>query len=302
MSVLAVGTIAFDTIETPHRSARKLLGGTATYLTLAARLAGAPVRLVAVVGHDFPERHTALLRSRGIDLAGLQVDESGKTFAWGGRYGADPNRRTTLFTDLNVLATFNPTVPASYFDSRIVCLGNLAPDIQLRVLEQVPDAEFTVCDTMNYWITNTSQALHKVLQRVDCLIINDEEARQITRQRNLIRAAAHIRTLGPRILVIKKGEHGAILFSDESMFITPAFPTEQVQDPTGAGDAFLGGFCGHLAGTPRIDDAALRRAVLFGTVIASFAVEQLGIARMLDVVATDVAHRMDMLRRAVKWP
>ncbi len=302
VSVLAVGTIAFDDIETPFKSARNVLGGTATYATLAARLAGAPVRLVAVVGNDFPDRFIELLLDRGVDLAGLQVDASGKTFAWGGRYAEDPNHRTTLFTDLNVLATFDPTLPPSYQDSRIVCLGNLDPSIQLRVLDQVPKPVLSVCDTMNYWITNTPGPLRTVLQRVDCLVLNDEEARQMTGLHNLAHAAESIRAQGPRIVVVKKGEHGAFLFTGKSMFITPAFPTRQVQDPTGAGDAFLGGFCGHLACEALIDDAALQRAVLYGTVMASFVVERLGIARLLDLTSEEIARRIAALRRAVAWP
>ena len=269
---------------------------------MAARLAAATVRLVAVVGHDFPDRYLALLRERGVDLAGLQVDAARKTFAWGGRYGTDPNQRTTLFTDLNVLATFDPKVPRTYRDSRILCLGNLDPRLQLQVMDQVPDCEFTVCDTMNYWITNTPSPLHQVLRRVDCLIINDEEARLITGRHNLFLAAKEIRALGPRILVIKKGEHGAILQTATTLFVTPAYPTPAVKDPTGAGDAFLGGFCGQLASEPAADDAALRRAVLFGTVVASFAVQELGTTRLEALTRADVAGRLDRFRQAAAWP
>ncbi len=300
--VLVVGTVAFDVIETPWESARGVLGGSATYVTLAARLSGEPVGLVAVVGRDFTEAHMAVLSTRGVDLAGLQVDHSGKTFAWGGRYTADPNHRTTLFTELNVLAAFTPRVPDSFLNSRIVCLGNLDPRIQLSVMEEVLNPDLTVCDTMNYWIANASASLRRVLQRVDCLVINDEEARQIAGHHNLISAARDIRAMGPRILVIKKGEHGAIMFTGESVFVTPAFPVSRVKDPTGAGDSFLGGFCGQLACERTISDAALRRAVLRGTVMASFAVEHLGTNGLMNLEQRDIRQRLHVLRRAVAWP
>ncbi len=302
MSVLAVGTVAFDVIETPAHSARQVLGGTATYISLAVRLAGGAVRLVSVVGNDFPEEHVALLRRNGVDTSGLQVDMHGKTFAWGGRYGKDPNQRTTLFTALNVLADFDPVVPPQYRDSRILCLGNLDPRLQMRVMDQMPGNVYTVCDTMNYWIDSDPDGLQEVLSRVDCLIVNDEEAQQITSQHNMVRAAADIRAMGPAVLVIKKGAHGAMLFTDAAIFVTPAFPTARVTDPTGAGDAFLGGFCGQLANETTLDVSALQRAVITGTVIASFAVEQLGVGGLIELSATDIVARTTMLRSMVTWP
>ena len=257
---------------------------------------------MGVVGHDFSDHYTKLLSSRGVDVEGLKVDPTGKTFAWGGRYADDPNVRTTLFTDLNVLATFQPEVPEAYQDSKVVCLANLDPGIQLSVLDQVLPSAFSVCDTMNYWITNTSAALQRVLSRVDCLVINDEEARQLTGEHNLVAAAKAIRAQGPGILVVKKGEHGALLFADDSTFIVPAFPTAQVEDPTGAGDAFIGGFCGHLAQAKRIDPAAIRRAVIAGTVTASFVVEALGLTRLLELESADIAERRAAFERMTAWP
>ncbi|MDX1548398.1 MAG: PfkB family carbohydrate kinase, partial [Rhodothermales bacterium] len=253
MSILAIGTVAFDTIETPFETVPRVLGGSATYITLAARYFCQPVRLVAVVGQDFPEDYLATLRDGGIDLGGLVVDDEGKTFAWGGRYHYDLNDRDTLFTDLNVLEHFEPVVPEGFRDSRIVCLGNLDPTIQRRVLDQVDAPDLVVCDTMNFWIEHTPESLRETLRCIDCLIINDAEARELAGEANLVRAARTIRAMGPQILIIKKGEHGAMLFLDDCVFAAPAYPLEDIQDPTGAGDTFMGGFAGYLARAGRID-------------------------------------------------
>ena len=291
MSILAIGTVAFDVIETPFKSAEQVLGGSATYITLAARYFTNPVRLVAVVGGDFPESYVNVLRNHGIDLGGLEVDAEGKTFAWGGRYQYDLNQRDTLYTHLNVLETFDPVVPEAYRKSRIVCLGNLDPDIQRRVLDQMDAPDLVVCDTMNFWIESTPQSLRQLLKRIDCLIINDSEARELSEEPNLIVAARLIRAMGPRILVIKKGEHGAMLFIDDVVFVAPAYPLEDIQDPTGAGDVFMGGFAGCLAREDRIDTESLKRAMIYGSVMASFSVERFGPERLLDLKEEEINAR-----------
>jgi len=292
LSILAIGTVAFDAIETPFKSTGQVLGGSATYITLAARYFSPSVRLVAVVGGDFPDAYVETLRSNGVDLEGLAVDPDGKTFAWGGRYHYDLNQRDTLFTHLNVLETFQPVVPASYRDSRIVCLGNLDPTTQRQVLDQVDRPEMVVCDTMNFWIEHTPESLRETLKRIDCLIINDSEARELAEEPNLIVAARRIRAMGPDILVIKKGEHGAMLFMDDEIFVAPAYPLEDIQDPTGAGDAFMGGFVGYLDRTQTLDATCLKRAVIYGSAMASFSVERFGPERLLDLTDEAIYTRL----------
>lgn len=292
MSVLAIGTVAFDSIETPFGSVGRILGGSATYITLAARYLSEPVRLVGVVGGDFPQEYTDKLRQSGVDTEGLVLDREGKTFAWGGRYHYDLNDRDTLFTDLNVLQGFDPIVPESFRDSRIVCLGNLEPTIQRRVLEQLTGPELVMCDTMNYWIENTPDSLRETLKVIDCLIINDSEARELAEEPNLIRAARAIRAMGPDMLVIKKGEHGAMLFINDVIFVVPAYPLEDIQDPTGAGDAFMGGIAGYLAGQPHIDEDCLKRAVVYGSAMASFVVEKFGPERLFDLTEDEIQGRL----------
>ncbi len=296
MSVLAIGTVAFDVIETPFKSAKQVLGGSATYITLAARYFTNPVCLVAVVGGDFPAAYLNTLGDNGIDLHGLVVNPEGKTFAWGGRYHYDLKERDTLFTHLNVLETFDPVVPAPYRNSRIVCLGNLDPSIQRRVLDQIKEPDLVVCDTMNYWIKKTPASLRETLKRIDCLIINDSEARELAEEPNLILAARKIREMGPRILVIKKGEHGAMLFLDDVIFVAPAYPVEDIQDPTGAGDVFMGGFAGYLAREGRIDTDALKRAVIYGSAMASFVVERFGPERLLSLTEDVINARLQAFR------
>ncbi|MDX1531571.1 MAG: PfkB family carbohydrate kinase [Rhodothermales bacterium] len=305
-SVLAVGTVAFDTIETPFGRADRVLGGSATYLTLAARFLTDAVRLVGVVGRDFPEEHVALLQDRGVDTEGLVRDEEGETFFWAGRYGYDLNTRDTLATHLNVLATFQPEIPDAYADSRIVCLGNLDPGVQAAVLDQVeaagPRPDLVVLDTMNYWIEHTPKALRQVLRRVDVLVINDSEARELANEPNLVRAARIIREMGPPVLVIKKGEHGALLFSDGAVFSAPAYPLEDIHDPTGAGDTFLGGFAGHLARTDVRDPEELRRAVVLGSALASFVVEAFGPERLLSLTPEELEARIGAFHDLVAIP
>ncbi len=296
MSILAVGTVALDSIETPFGAADDVLGGSATYITLAARYFCEQVRLVGVVGGDFPEPYMDRLRGGGVDLEGLEVDRAGKTFAWTGRYHYDLNQRDTLATHLNVLETFEPVVPESYRDSRIVCLGNLEPGIQRRVLEQVDRPELVVCDTMNFWIEHTPDSLRETLKLVDCLIINDAEARQLADDPNLVRAARRIRDMGPQTLIIKKGEHGALLFTDGVIFSAPAYPLEEIQDPTGAGDTFAGGFAGYLAREPQIDRDSLKRAVIYGSAMASFSVERFGPDRLFELTEEEIHARVDAFR------
>lgn len=302
MSVLAVGTVAFDSIETPFGAADRILGGSATYITLAARYFSDPVRLVGVVGHDFPDAYIDVLQQGQVDLEGLQVDPDGLTFAWKGRYHYDLNQRDTLATDLNVLQTFDPVVPASYRDSRVVCLGNLDPTIQRRVLDQVEQPDLVVCDTMNFWIEHTPDSLRETLRQVDCLIINDAEARELSGEPNLVRAARAIRDLGPEILIIKKGEHGALLFTDGTIFSAPAYPLEDIHDPTGAGDTFAGGFVGYLARSGTYDADALRRAVIYGSAMASFCVERFGPERLIGLTRDEVDQRVEAFRELAHIP
>jgi sugar/nucleoside kinase (ribokinase family) len=302
MSILAVGTVAFDSIETPIGSADNVLGGSATYITLASRFFCDDVRLVAVVGNDFPESHLQLLENRGINTEGLEIQTDGKTFAWAGRYHSDFNGRDTLYTPLNVLESFNPTLPESYGDSRIVCLGNLQPGVQRRVLEQVEDAELVVCDTMNFWIDHTLDSLIETLRHVDCLMINDEEARQLAGEANLLRAARKVLEMGPQVLVVKKGEHGAVVIDRESIFCVPAYPLEDIQDPTGAGDTFMGGFVGHLSRYETFTEDAFRSAVVYGSALASFTVERFGPDRLLEISMKDIEERVEAFRRITHIP
>ena len=306
-SVLVVGTVAFDSIETPFGHAERILGGSATYIGLAARFLAAPVRLCAVVGRDFPEAHVALLRERGLDLDGLVRDPDGDTFFWAGRYHYDLNQRDTLATHLNVLAGFEPDLPTAYRDSRVVCLGNLDPAVQMRVLDQVTGPggvapDLVVMDTMNFWIEQTPDALREVLGRVDALIINDAEARELACEPNLIRAARAIRALGPETLVIKKGEHGALLFTGDTVFSAPAYPLEDLHDPTGAGDAFLGGFAGYLARVGTAGPEAMKQAVVLGSALASFAVEAFGPDRLLSLSPEAVEERVAAFYRLAAIP
>ena len=302
MSILAVGTVAFDSIETPRGNADRVLGGSATYICLAARFFAEQPRLVGVVGGDFPQKYQHLLAERGIDTAGLEVQEAGKTFYWAGRYHEDLNIRDTLTTELNVLETFDPVLPANYKDSRIICLGNLDPGIQRKVLDQASDPDFVVCDSMNFWIDHTLDSLLETLKRVDCLMINDEEARQLANHHNLIHAARAIQELGPRVLIIKKGEHGALLFNGDRVFAVPAVPLADIQDPTGAGDTFMGGFVGALASLGDFSDDSLRHAMVMGSAMASFVVERFGPERLVDLDADTIQERIERFRELTRIP
>jgi len=288
-SLLAVGTLAYDTIETVHERRENVLGGSATYFSLAACLYGAPA-LVGVVGDDFEERDVDLLRSRGVELSGLEV-APGKTFRWSGRYEADWNTRHTLATHLNVFEHFDPKVPMAQRSARYLFLANASPAVQGKALAQAVGPQFTMLDTMNLWIEIAREELLHLLRRVDALILNDEEARMLTGERNLMRAAAKALELGPRLVVLKKGEHGAFLISRGARFALPSYPVEEVVDPTGAGDSFAGGFMGFLASQGNVEPGTLRRAMLHGTATASFCVEGFGVEALAHASRTAVDVR-----------
>jgi sugar/nucleoside kinase (ribokinase family) len=287
--------MAFDSVKTPFGEAADVVGGSANYFSVAASFF-APVRLVAVVGADFPQAHLDFLRDRGIDLRGLER-APGKTFRWAGEYGFALNEARTLDTQLNVFASFTPRIPEDYRDSRIVFLANIDPDLQRQVLEQVSRPALVAADTMNYWIEGKPDALKRTLGLVDLLVINDAETRQLAGEPNLVQAAGKIRALGPRILVIKRGEYGALLFNDGEWFAAPAYPLETVRDPTGAGDCFAGGFIGYLASQPQRDDSTLRRAMIMGSVMASFNVEAFSLDRLRALTRSEIDARYAAFRR-----
>ena len=290
MSLLVVGSVAFDAIETPHGKVDRTLGGAASYFALAASHF-APVRMVAVVGDDFTEKEKAVFHGRKIDLSGLEYAQ-GKTFFWAGRYSLDMNQRTTLATELNVFGTFRPTLPDAFLDSQFVFLGNIDPTLQRSVLKQIRRQPKVVgLDTMNYWIDGTPAELRETLKHVQVLTINDDETRQLTGEHNLLRAAKHVFKMGPKTLIIKRGEHGALMVHDSFIFSVPAFPLEEVHDPTGAGDTFAGGFMGYLAGMGRINEQTLRSAMVYGSVLASFTVERFGVERLASVTRREIRDR-----------
>jgi len=273
LGLLIVGSLALDTVITPLDKIEDALGGSATFISLAASYFSDPVELVGVVGNDFPDEYVRMLEDHGVDLEGLQKEE-GKTFRWGGKYHYDLNVRDTLFTDLNVFEKFNPVIPEKFKKSKYVCLGNIDPTLQLKVLEQMIEPQLVVCDTMNYWIEGKKEELLQLLKRVDVLIINDSETRLLVQEPNLIKASKMIMDLGPQTLIIKKGEHGAMLFTDETIFSAPAYPMEMIYDPTGAGDSFAGGFTGYLFKTRDLSPNNLKSAVIYGSSMASFCVEK----------------------------
>ncbi|ACF46379.1 sugar kinase [Prosthecochloris sp. ZM] len=291
MSILVVGSLAFDDIETPFGRSDNTLGGSSTYIALSTSYFSDNIQMVGVVGSDFEEKHFELLNNKGIDTKGVQVIEKGKTFRWSGRYHYDMNTRDTLDTQLNVFADFDPHVPAQYREARFVCLGNIDPELQLKVLDQISNPELVICDTMNFWIEGKPEELKKTLERVDVFILNDSEARLLSGDPNLVKSARIIRNMGPKTLIIKKGEHGALLFTDNGIFAAPAFPLESIYDPTGAGDTFAGGFLGHLARTEEINDSELRKAVLYGSAMASFCVEKFGTEKIANIDLLEIEDR-----------
>jgi sugar/nucleoside kinase (ribokinase family) len=294
MTLLAVGSVAFDSIRTPRGSAERVLGGAATYFSLAASNF-APVRVVGVVGEDFAPEHEAVFTRRGICVRGIER-APGRCFFWAGEYEANLNNRRTLATELNVFETFSPKLPPDYLDSKYVFLGNIDPGLQMSVREQLGGARFTSGDTMNYWISSKPQELRAFLARLDLLMINDSEAVELTGEYNLHRAAQGVIGLGPRALIIKRGEHGASLYTSDSYFAVPAYPIEEVCDPTGAGDSFAGGVMGYLAEQERYDEPTLRRAVVYGSVLGSFACERFGIERLADLTRVEIDQRFDEFR------
>jgi len=289
MSILVVGSVAYDTVETPFGKAERVLGGSASFFSVAASFF-APVNLVAVVGDDFGDEQLLAFRGRPIDLRGLERT-AGATFHWQGRYSWDLNSRETIRTDLNVFEFFKPRIPESYRSSDVVFLGNIDPVLQREVLAQVEKPRLVACDTMNFWIDGSRDELRETLRQVHVLLVNDAEARELSGEWNLVKAARAIRSLGPRTLVVKKGEHGVVMFGDDGSFAAPAYPLEEVFDPTGAGDTFAGGFVGYLASAREQGDAVLRRAVVMGSTLASFCVEAFGLDRLLTLSRADIDRR-----------
>jgi sugar/nucleoside kinase (ribokinase family) len=299
MSLLVVGSVALDTIETPFGRVEDTLGGSATFFSAAASLLS-PVQLVGVVGQDFPLGDLRFLEDRGVDFAGLEKRD-GESFRWSGIYNFDLNSRETLETRLGVFADFEPRIPEAFRDARWIFLGNIDPELQYDVLEQVDSPELVVCDTMNYWIDGKREALLRLMPRVDVLLVNDSEARELSGEYNLLKAARWIQDNGPRMVIVKKGEHGAILFGRDWMFFAPGYPLEEVFDPTGAGDAFAGGFLGYLSGSTVVDREELRRAVVYGSATGSYAVERFSIDRFRDLAPHEVARRVEEFREMTSF-
>ena len=289
MAILAVGSVAFDTVRTPFGRADDILGGAATYFSLAAAQF-TDVSIVAVVGQDFGERERKVFADRRIDLTGLQQSK-GKTFRWGGEYSYELNERTTLFTEMNVFESFQPKIPEAYRRPDILFLGNIHPRLQLEVLRQVEKPRLIAADTMNYWIEGTPKELRAVLEGVDVLLVNDAEARELSGEFNLVRAAEKIKAMGPKTLVVKRGEYGVLLFNEHERFAAPAYPLETVFDPTGAGDTFAGGFLGYLAQQSSVDNDALRQAIIFGSTLGSFCVEDFGTRRLETLTREEIVDR-----------
>ena len=300
--LVIVGTVAFDDIETPFGRSDKILGGAATFIGLAASQFNIDSALVSVVGNDFPNAYLDMFRDKGMDTSAIEIVKDGKTFFWSGRYHNDMNSRDTLSTELNVLADFQPVVPETYLDAEVIMLGNLHPGIQLSVIEQMNGRpNLIILDTMNYWMDNTMEELLKVIGRIDVLTINDAEARQLTGEYSLVIAARKIMEMGPTHVVIKKGEHGALLFHKEDVFFAPALPLEEVFDPTGAGDTFAGGFAGYLAKTADYSYENMKNAVIFGSALASFCVERFGTERLLSLTKQELHQRLQQFRNLTQF-
>jgi len=300
LSILVVGSLGLDTIETPFAKVEESLGGSAVYISLAASFFSPEVKLVGVVGEDFPEKYIQLLRDHHIDLEGLQIVKGGKTFRWSGKYHYDMNSRETIFTELNVFKDFNPVIPENYRDSKFIVLGNIDPDLQMNVLNQLNHPEFIICDTMNYWIERKNEALRKLLTMVDLLVVNDSEARLLANHPNLIRAAKIILEMGPKKLVIKKGEHGSLLITRDTIFVAPAFPLENISDPTGAGDTFAGGMVGYLSRVNSINDEELKKAIIYGSVLASFCVEKFSVDGLLSLNDSKINDRFNQFCKLIQ--
>ena len=302
MSLVTVGTVAFDSIETPFGKADRVIGGAATYISIAASYFTKDLNLVSVVGDDFPDEELKYLKKRSVDLQGLQIKEGEKSFFWAGRYHDNMNSRDTLDTQLNVLADFDPVLPEAYRKAKYVMLGNLTPEIQMKVIDQMKKRpKLIVLDTMNFWMDVAMDSLRKVIGKIDVLTINDEEARQLSGEYSLVKAAQKIHEMGPKYLVIKKGEHGALLFQGKKIFFAPALPLAQVFDPTGAGDTFAGGFIGYLAKTGNLSFENMKRAVIYGSAMASFCVEEFSIGRLKRLRAPEIKKRVKKFEQLVHF-
>jgi len=300
--LIIVGTVAFDAIETPFGKTDKILGGAATFIGLAASQFDVNSSIISVVGGDFPEEYLKLMSNKNMDISGIEIVKDGKTFFWSGLYHNDMNSRDTLVTELNVLADFNPRVPENYRNSNVVMLGNLHPIVQLSVIEQMnARPEMIILDTMNFWMDNALEDLMRVLKQIDVITINDEEARQLSGEYSLVVAARKIHEMGPKYVVIKKGEHGAFLFHNDNVFFAPALPLEEVFDPTGAGDTFAGGFAGYLAATQDFSFENMKNAIIYGSTLASFCVEKFGTERMLDINKNDVLKRLKQFKNLTQF-
>ncbi len=300
--LVVVGTVAFDAIETPFGKTDKILGGAATFIGLAASQFDIDTAVVSVVGGDFPNEYLELLEHKNINISGVEIIKEGKTFFWSGKYHNDMNSRDTLVTELNVLADFNPKVPENYKNAEIVLLGNLHPIVQLSVLNQMNSKpKLTILDTMNFWMDSALDDLHNIIKLVDVITINDEEARQLTGEYSLVVAARKIHAMGPKYVVIKKGEHGALLFHEDNVFFAPALPLEEVFDPTGAGDTFAGGFAGYLAKTEDISFENMKNAVIYGSTLASFCVEKFGTERMQNLNNEEVFKRLQQFKQLTQF-
>lgn len=294
MSLLTVGSVAFDAIETPFGKTDKIIGGAGTYIALAASFFERDQKIISVVGEDFPREMLDILASKGVDLQGLQIKQGEKTFFWSGRYHNDMNSRDTLITELNVLETFDPVIPESYQGADYLLLGNLSPQVQRQVIERLENRpKLIAMDTMNFWMDIALDELKQTLSMVDVLIINDEEARQLSKEYSLVKASKVIRAMGPKYLIIKKGEHGALLFHEEKVFFAPALPLEDVFDPTGAGDTFAGGFMGYIASTGDSSFENMKRAIIVGSALASYCVEKFGTERLQAISKEDVDKRIE---------
>ncbi len=300
--LLIVGTVAFDAIETPFGKTEKILGGAATYIGLAASQFDVESGIVSVVGGDFPEGYLEMLNSKNIDTSGIEIVKNGKTFFWSGKYHNDLNTRDTLTTELNVLADFKPVVPNKFQNPDFLMLGNLHPSVQMSVIKQISKRpKLVVLDTMNFWMDNTWDELIEVIKKIDVITINDEEARQLSGEYSLVRAAHKIHKMGPKYVIIKKGEHGALLFNKENVFFAPALPLEDVFDPTGAGDTFAGGFIGYLASTHDISFENMKRAVIYGSNLASFSVEKFGTRQMEGLTKKEVQNRLKDFKQLTQF-
>jgi len=302
MSLIIVGTVAFDSIETPYGKAERVVGGAALYASIAASHFTKDVQLVSIIGGDFPQAELDYMANRGIDQEGLQIIKDKKSFFWSGRYHDNMNARDTLVTDLNVLADFDPVLPDNYKDSKYVMLGNLQPEVQMRVIDQMTKRpKLVILDTMNFWMDIAMDALKKVIAKIDVLTINDEEARQLSGEYSLVKAAGKILKMGPKYLIIKKGEHGALLFHTDKIFSAPALPLAEVYDPTGAGDTFAGGLAGYLAMTDDISFENMKRAIIYGSAMASFCVEKFSNERLKELDEGDVNKRLQRFVDLVKF-